>query len=82
MARLEITSLAFMLDWVPEPVCHTDEREMRVELALDDLLGGGDDRLADFGVEPAERHIGLGRRALDDAERAHDRQRAASPSRS
>ncbi len=23
MARLEITSLAFMLDWVPEPVCHT-----------------------------------------------------------
>ena len=23
MARLEITSLAFMLDWVPLPVCHT-----------------------------------------------------------
>src|SRR3990172_5204387 len=23
MARLEITSLAFMLDWVPEPVCQT-----------------------------------------------------------
>ena len=23
MARFEITSLAFMLDWVPEPVCHT-----------------------------------------------------------
>ena len=23
MARLEMTSLAFMLDWVPEPVCQT-----------------------------------------------------------
>ena len=23
MARLEITSLAFMFDWVPEPVCQT-----------------------------------------------------------
>ena len=24
MARLAITSLAFMFDWVPEPVCHTE----------------------------------------------------------
>ena len=23
MARLEMTSLAFMFDWVPDPVCHT-----------------------------------------------------------
>jgi hypothetical protein len=23
MHRLEITSLTFMLDWVPDPVCHT-----------------------------------------------------------
>ncbi|MNT39507.1 hypothetical protein D3C72_1757590 [compost metagenome] len=23
MARLEMTSLTFMLDWVPEPVCQT-----------------------------------------------------------
>ncbi len=23
MARFEITSLTFMFDWVPEPVCHT-----------------------------------------------------------
>ena len=23
MARLEMTSLTFMLDWVPDPVCHT-----------------------------------------------------------
>ena len=23
MARLEMTSLAFMFDWVPEPVCQT-----------------------------------------------------------
>jgi hypothetical protein len=24
MARLEMTSLAFMFDWVPDPVCHTN----------------------------------------------------------
>jgi hypothetical protein len=24
IARLEMTSFAFMFDWVPEPVCHTD----------------------------------------------------------
>ena len=23
MQRLEMTSFTFMLDWVPEPVCHT-----------------------------------------------------------
>jgi hypothetical protein len=29
MARLEITSLAFMLDWVPEPVCQTTSGKCR-----------------------------------------------------
>jgi hypothetical protein len=33
MARFEMTSLAFMLVWVPEPVCQTDQREVVVELA-------------------------------------------------
>ena len=32
MARLEITSLAFMLVCVPEPVCQTAERKVVVEL--------------------------------------------------
>ncbi len=35
-----MTSLAFMLVWVPLPVCQTDEREVVVELAVDDLVGG------------------------------------------
>ena len=79
MARLEITSLAFMFDWVPEPVCQTDQREMVVELAVDHFLGGRDDGLADLRVELAQRHVGLGRGALDDAQRAHHRQRLLLP---
>ena len=55
------------------------ERGMIVELTLDDLLRGLDDRLADFRVEPAERHVGLGGGSLDDAERAHDRSRLLFP---
>ncbi len=34
LARFARTSFMFMLDWVPEPVCQTDERELVVELAL------------------------------------------------
>ena len=73
MARLEITSLAFMFDCVPEPVCQTTSGKCVVELAVDHLLGGRDDGLADLRVEPPERHVGLGGGALDDAQRAHDR---------
>ena len=29
IARLAITSLAFMLDWVPEPVCQTTSGKCR-----------------------------------------------------
>ncbi len=43
---------------------------MLVELAVDDLLGGLDDGLADLGLQHAERHVGLGGGPLDDAERA------------
>ena len=50
-----------------------DEREVRVELALDHLVGGPDDRLADLRVEAAEVHVHLGGGALDDAETADDR---------
>ena len=32
MARLEMTSLAFMLDWVPEPVCHTTRGKWSMSL--------------------------------------------------
>ena len=33
MARLAMTSLTFMLDWVPQPVCQTSSGNSRVELA-------------------------------------------------
>ncbi len=42
-ARSAITSLTFMLVWVPLPVCHTDERELAVVRARDHLVGGRDD---------------------------------------
>ena len=52
---------------------------MVVELAVDHLLRGRDDRVADLRIEPAELHVGLGGGALDDAERADDRASAAFP---
>ena len=55
------------------------EREVLVELAFGHFLSRLDDGLADLRVEPAERHVGLGGRPLDDAERAHDRQRLLFP---
>lgn len=33
MARLEMTSLAFMLDWVPEPVCQTTSGKWSTSLS-------------------------------------------------
>ena len=77
MARLAITSLAFMLDWVPEPVCHTDQRELVVELAGDDFLRRGNDGVGERRVEQAQRAVGFGRGFFDDAERADQRQRHA-----
>ncbi len=79
MARLEITSLAFMLDCVPEPVCHTASGKWASSFAVDDLLRRRDDGLADLFIEQAHCHVGLGRGALDDAQRAHDRQRLLLP---
>ena len=70
MARLAITSLTFMLVWVPDPVCQTTSGKLIVELAVDDLLRGLDDRLGAPRVERSELAIGFRRRALDDGERA------------
>src|SRR4029078_13695511 len=85
IARFEITSFAFMLDCVPEPVCQTTsgkcsfslssvtscapggEAEVLVQLAVADFLGGCDDHVAEFLVDLAERHIGLGGCAFDDS---------------
>ena len=56
-----------------------DQREMVVELAVDHLLRGLDDRLADLRVEPLQFHVGFGSGALDDAERTHDGERLLLP---
>src|SRR5258706_10872630 len=52
---------------------------MIVELAVDHLLRGLDDGIADLLVEQAHGHVGLGGGSFDDAERAHDRGRLALP---
>ncbi|MEI9888510.1 MAG: hypothetical protein WDN08_18815 [Rhizomicrobium sp.] len=74
--------MAFMLDWVPEPVCHTESGKWTSSWPIYHLLRRLDDGLAELGIEKAQRHVGLGGGALDDAERADDRNRPASPSRS
>ena len=46
-----------------------------VEVAVDDVLGGGDDEVAHFGVELLEGHVGLGGGLLEDAESTNHAQR-------
>ena len=77
LARLAITSLAFMLVWVPEPVCQTTSGKCIVELAGDHFGRGRGDRLAELLVELAELHVGLRRRLLQQAEGADQRDRHA-----
>ena len=40
MARLEMTSLAFMLVCVPQPVCQTNSGKWSSSLPSSDLVGG------------------------------------------
>ena len=77
VARLASTSFMFMLVCVPEPVCHTDERKLRVVPAGEHLVGGGGDRLAVSRVERAERDIDDGGGALDLGEGVDQRHRHA-----
>ena len=53
IARFEITSLAFMFDWVPEPVCQTTSGKWSSQLARRDLRRRRRDRLAELRVEVA-----------------------------
>ena len=82
IARFEITSLAFMFDWVPEPVCQTTSGKWSSSLPAATSAGRRGDRLAELGSRLAGRHVHLGRGLLDDAERAARSPPAASPSRS
>src|ERR1051326_2290488 len=52
---------------------------MRLELAFHPLVGGLHDGLAQLGVELAQRHVDLGRGALDHPQRPHDGQRLLLP---
>src|ERR1700749_1405524 len=45
MARLLITSLTFMFDWVPRPGLPHEQREVLVQLPVDDLVAHPDDQI-------------------------------------
>ena len=82
MARFAITSLAFMLLWVPEPVCQTTSGKWLGELAVDHLLGGARDRVGEPRLERPCSRLTLAAARLTMAERAHERRRhglAADP---
>ena len=53
------------------------QRKLVVQLAVDDFLRGRGDGLAQLAVERAQRHVGRGRRLLQQAERMDQRQRHA-----
>ena len=60
MARFDTTSLAFMLDWVPEPVCHTASGKWSLSLPSITSWAALDNGLADFGIEAAKSHVHFG----------------------
>jgi hypothetical protein len=62
-----MTSLAFMFDCVPEPVCHTN-KEVIVELPLDDLFCRRDDEVGPVLRKPVELRVDQGRGLLQDPE--------------
>ena len=78
MARLEMTSLAFMLVCVPLPVCQTLQREMVVELAVGHLAGGGRSMSSALSAgQLAEVGVDQGGRLFQDAEGADEGRRHA-----
>ena len=77
LARLAITSLAFMLVCVPEPVWNTP-RKLVVPGAVGDFGRGGEDQLCPLAVDLAEHLVGLGGGALHQPEGADHDARPAS----
>ncbi len=70
-----MTSLAFMFVCVPLPVCQTNEREVVVELAVDDFVGGADDEVDLLRRQRAQLAVDQRGGLLEDAERADHRPR-------
>ena len=72
MARLAMTSLAFMLVEVPEPVWKMSSTNSAVPLSIGDLLGGLDDGRGQFRFESAQFLVGQGGVLFDQAQRADE----------
>ena len=75
LARPAITSLAFMFDWVPEPVCQMTSgnwpsRSPRATSPAACWIAS-----ASLGVEPADPRVHPRRGLLDEAERVDDLER-------
>ena len=67
---MAITSLAFMLELVPEPVWKTSTGKCVVVLARGDLVGGRGDRVRHRPVEHADVLVDARRGRLDQPQRA------------
>jgi hypothetical protein len=72
MARFEITSLTFMLDCVPEPVCQTTSGKWSLSLPAMTSSAAFTIRSRVAFVHQAELEIGQRRRLLEDAEGPDD----------
>ena len=79
IARFEITSFAFMFDWVPDPVCQTTSGKLSSNLPAITSAAAATMALPSVGVKIALRHVHQRAGLLDDAKRADDRDRLAFP---
>ena len=79
MARLAITSLTFMLVWVPEPVWNTPSGNSSSHLPSITLLRGRRDEIDLAAGKLTQLAVRPGRAFLDDAERADHRSTPAEP---
>ncbi len=77
LARLAITSLAFMLVWVPEPVCQTTSGNSSSSLPAATSAAAAAMALPILGSSAPSFDVGLGRRLLQQAEGVDQRQRHA-----
>ena len=75
LARFARTSFMFMLDWVPEPVCHTTSGNSSSYLPCDDLGGGLGNRIGHARLQRAEILVHEGGGLLDEGERVDERER-------